>query len=223
MIKSLNFIQLLLLFTIFFGCTAKDINLQQYTQSEIRDIYNNIGLDGRVEFDVFEKALNGFIKIEDKKKDILTIVDYSKQSVDERFFIIDLDKQELLLESVVAHGKNSGENQAVSFSNSPNSHKSSLGFYLTEGTYIGSNGYSLILNGLEEGINDKAKQRYIVIHGANYANPKLGRTQGRLGRSFGCPALPKEVYKQAIDIIKDGSVIFVYANDDNYLQSSNFV
>lgn len=221
--KILNFLFLLIISTFFFACSIKNLNLEGYSQAEMKELYFEIGLENKISFDVFEKALNGFVKIQDKKKNILTIVDYSKQSTDERFFIIDLDKKEVLLESVVSHGKNSGGNTATSFSNNPNSHKSSLGFFLTEGTYEGSNGYSLILNGLEEGFNDNAKKRYIVIHGASYADAKFGKIQGRLGRSFGCPALPKEVYKEAIDIIKDGSVIFVYGNDKNYLERSTFI
>lgn len=221
--KILNFLFLLIISTFFFACSIKNLNLEGYSQAEMKELYFEIGLENKISFDVFEKALNGFVKIQDKKKNILTIVDYSKQSTDERFFIIDLDKKEVLLGSVVSHGKNSGENTATSFSNNPNSHKSSLGFFLTEGTYEGSNGYSLILNGLEEGFNDNAKKRFIVIHGASYASAKFGKIQGRLGRSFGCPALPKEVYKEAIDIIKDGSVIFVYGNDKNYLERSTFI
>lgn len=223
MTKILNFLFLLIISTFFFACSIKNLNLEGFTQAEMKEIYKEVGLEDKVSFDVFEKALNGFVKIQDKKKNILTILDYSKRSVDERFYIIDLDKKELLLSSVVSHGKNSGGDEALSFSNMPNSHKSSLGFFLTEGTYHGSNGYSLILNGLEEGFNDNAKKRYIVIHGASYANAQFGRLQGRLGRSFGCPALPKDVYKEAIDIIKDGSVIFVYGNDKNYLEQSTFI
>ena len=139
-----------------------------------------------------------------------------------QLYVFDIDKKELLYSSVVSHGKNSGENYATSFSNQTGSYKSSLGFYLTENTYQGKNGYSLILNGLEKGINDKAKERAIVVHGAAYANPSV-IASGRLGRSFGCPALPQTVTKPIINTIKDGSVMFIYANNANYLAQSSFL
>ena len=125
--------------------------------------------------------------------------------------------------SLVSHGKNSGGNYATSFSNENGSHKSSLGFYLTENTYQGRNGYSLILNGLEKGINDLAKQRAIVIHGASYSDPSVAASSGRLGRSFGCPALPVSVSKPIINTIKNGTLLFIYANDKNYLTQSSIL
>jgi hypothetical protein len=98
-----------------------------------------------------------------------------------------------------------------------------LGFYLTGNTYHGKHGYSLILNGLEKGINDKAKERAIVIHGASYANPSIATSQGRLGRSLGCPALPNSMSEPIINVIKDGSLLYIYANDKNYLKQSSFI
>ena len=121
------------------------------------------------------------------------------------------------------YNKNSGGNYATSFSNENGSHKSSLGFYLTENTYQGRNGYSLILNGLEKGINDLAKQRAIVIHGASYSDPSVVASSGRLGRSFGCPALPVSVSKPIINTIKNGTLLFIYANDKNYLTQSSIL
>ena len=120
-------------------------------------------------------------------------------------------------------GKNSGGNYATSFSNVSGSYKSSLGFYVTENTYQGKNGYSLILNGLEKGINDKAKERAIVVHGAAYANPSVAASGGRLGRSFGCPALPQSLTKPIINTIKNGTLLFIYANDKGYLASSTIL
>ncbi len=133
-----------------------------------------------------------------------------------------MEKKQLLYSSVVSHGRNSGENYATSFSNQNGSYKSSLGFYLTENTYQGGNGYSLILNGLEKGINDKAKERSIVVHGASYANPTVAAS-GRLGRSLGCPALPTKLAKPIINTIKDGSVMFIYANNSSYLAQSDIL
>ena len=129
----------------------------------------------------------------------------------------------MLFESVVAHGRNSGSLYATDFSNRSNSHQSSLGFYLTGETYRGSNGYSLRLDGLEKGFNDNARARAIVIHGAKYANPSICRGGQRLGRSFGCPALPEQLNRPIIDAIKGGTVLFIYAEDPNYLSQSQLV
>lgn len=128
----------------------------------------------------------------------------------------------MLFSSLVAHGKNSGEMYATSFSNENGSLKSSLGFYLTESTYQGSNGYSLILNGLEKGINDHARERAIVMHGADYADPSVISGGRRLGRSFGCPAVPRALSRPIIDAIKGGSVMFIYAETPDYLAQSSF-
>ena len=161
----------------------------------------------------FRQAVAGYNRIKEKSKPILTLIDFSKPSTEKRFFVFDMEKKKLLYSSVVAHGRNSGENYATSFSNQYGSYKSSLGFYLTENTYQGGNGYSLILNGLEKGINDKAKARSIVVHGA----------PGRLGRSLGCPALPTKLARPIINTIKDGSVMFIYANNPHYLAQSNIL
>ena len=123
--------------------------------------------------------------------------------------VLDIRQKRILYTSLVSHGKNSGGNYATSFSNENGSHKSSLGFYLTENTYQGRNGYSLILNGLEKGINDLAKQRAIVIHGASYSDPSVAASSGRLGRSFGCPALPVSVSKPIIKYDKEWNP-FIY-------------
>ena len=215
--------------TTSFGFTLKNPTKTESKLAKVvledneKRLYEEIGLNGKLNYDVFKTALNGYNKIDGRKKELLTIIDYSKPSTEKRFFVIDMDKKELLVYSHVSHGKNSGGNIATSFSNKVSSNKCSLGFFLTENTYIGGNGYSLVLNGLEKGINDKAKDRYIVIHGADYANPKVAKSQGRLGRSLGCPALPRDISKKAIDMIKNGSVLFVYGNDTNYLERSNYV
>lgn len=186
-------------------------------------LYEEMGLAGKVNFIAFRQAVAGYNKIKEKSKPILTLIDFSKPSTEERLYVFDIEKKELLYTSVVSHGKNSGENYATSFSNQYGSYKSSLGFYLTEHTYQGKNGYSLILNGLEEGINDRAKERAIVVHGAAYANPSVAASSGRLGRSFGCPALPQELTKPIINTIKDGSVLFIYANNAQYLAQSRML
>lgn len=185
--------------------------------------YNNLGLEGKVSFEAYKSAMIGYSKIENRGKDILTLIDFSLPSTSERLFVIDVAAEKVLFHSVVAHGRNSGGNYATSFSNVSGSHKSSLGFYLTANTYKGRNGYSLILEGLEKGFNDKARQRAIVVHGAAYANPDVCASGGRLGRSFGCPALPHSITRDVIDTIKDGSVMFIYANQPEYLTKSAFL
>lgn len=185
-----------------------------------QEIYNNLQLSENISFEVFDKAMSGYDRIDGKQKDILVLVDFSKPSTQERFFVIDIKQQKVLYHSVVAHGRGSGDNYATSFSNTPGSNQSSLGFYLTAGTYQGQNGYSLRLKGLERGINDKAMERAIVIHGADYADPKFISIAGRLGRSLGCPSLPKSLNDDVINTIKDGSVMFIYAEDGNYLSQS---
>lgn len=147
--------------------------------------------------------MKGYEKIKSKNKDILTVIDFSKPSTEKRMFVIDLKNKKVLYSTVVSHGKNSGSNYATSFSNVSGSYQSSLGFYVTENVYMGKNGYSLVLNGLEKGINDKAKERAIVVHGAKYANPSTIASSGRLGRSLGCPALPESLAEPIINTIKE--------------------
>lgn len=186
-------------------------------------LFEDMNLGGIVNYIAFRQAVAGYNQIKEKRKPILTLIDFSKPSTEKRLFVFDMEKKKLLYSSVVAHGRNSGENYATSFSNQYGSYKSSLGFYLTENTYQGGNGYSLILNGLEKGINDKAKERAIVVHGASYANPTVAASAGRLGRSLGCPALPTNLAKPIINTIKDGSVMFIYANNPSYLAQSKFL
>ncbi|MEG1586496.1 MAG: murein L,D-transpeptidase catalytic domain family protein [Bacteroidales bacterium] len=176
-----------------------------------------------INYMAFSQAIEGYNKITNHKKDILTLIDFSKPSTEERLYVLDLKNKKLLFKTHVAHGRNSGANYATSFSNKSGSYKSSLGFYLTAETYQGKNGYSLKLDGLENGVNDKARERAIVIHGAAYANPVSVKSAGRLGRSLGCPALPQKLNKPVIDTIKDGSVLFIYAKDDTYARSSKFI
>jgi len=141
---------------------------------------------------------------------LLTVIDYSLPSTKPRLWVLDLSQGRVLFRELVAHGRGSGDNYATRFSNLPDSHQSSLGLFLTGGTYTGGNGYSLKLRGLESGVNDLAESRYIVMHGAWYVSSEQARAHGRLGRSWGCPALPRESAKPVIDTIKDGSFLFVY-------------
>jgi len=186
-------------------------------------LYSKLGLAPVVSYAAFDRAMRGYGKLGAKKKELLVVIDFSKPSTEERLCVIDLKDNKLLHTSHVAHGRNSGGNYATSFSNKPGSHQSSLGFYVTENTYQGKNGYSLILEGLEKGINDKAKERAIVIHGASYCDPTVIDNAGRLGRSFGCPALPRAKSKAIIDTIKDGVIIYIYAEDEDYLDQSKML
>lgn len=187
------------------------------------ELYQSLGLEGKVSMETFQAAYTGYQEIEGRKRDILTLIDFTKPSNTERLYVIDMKAEKVLYESVVAHGKGSGELYATRFSNTPESHQSSLGFYLTAETYQGGNGYSLRLNGLERGINDNARARAIVIHGAKYANPSVCKNGNRLGRSYGCPALPETLNKPIIDTIKGGSLLFIYGKDPQYLAKSSIL
>lgn len=183
-------------------------------------LYAEMGLDGIINYDAFEQAIKGYQKIEDKRKEIITLIDYSKPSTEERLYVLDMSRKKVLYKTLVSHGRNSGNLYATSFSNKYGSYQSSLGFFLTENTYSGKNGYSLVLEGLEEGINDKARGRAIVMHGAPYSNPSVIHSTGRLGRSLGCPALPQNISREIINLIKNGSLIYIYADNQEYLAQS---
>jgi L,D-transpeptidase catalytic domain len=158
-----------------------------------------------------------------KRRDLLTVIDYSLPSSQPRLFVFDLESRKLLFRELVAHGKNSGGDVANFFSNSPGSLATSLGLFVTADTYFGSNGYSLRLKGLEEGVNDMAMDRAIVMHGASYVSRAAVKALGRLGRSWGCPAVRKEVAKKMIDTLRGGSPIFAYYPDKRWLKESSYL
>ena len=158
-----------------------------------------------------------------KRRDLLTVIDYSLPSSQPRLFVFDLASRKLLFRELVAHGKNSGGDLANFFSNSPGSLATSLGLFVTADPYFGSNGYSLRLKGLEEGVNDMAMDRAIVMHGAPYVSRAAIRALGRLGRSWGCPAVRKEIAKKMIDTLRGGSPIFAYYPDKNWLRQSSYL
>jgi hypothetical protein len=213
---------------ILFGVLAIFLNASNTylpdNMVETKCLYKECHLKGHLEYDVFEKAMIGFEKINGKQKTgLITIIDFTKQSTTERLFIIDLNNKKLIKKSLVSHGKNSGENYAESFSNTPGSLKSCLGFFLTADTYYGKHGYSLRLTGLEKGFNDNAHSRSIVIHGASYVSQSFVKEYGRIGRSFGCPAVPIEDSKSIIDLIKEESVLFIYGVDKEYFKESKYL
>jgi len=153
----------------------------------------------------------------------LTIIDYSLPSTEPRLWVVDLKTGRTLYREIVAHGRGSGGNMATAFSNAADSHETSIGLFLTEDTYVGQNGYSMRLNGLEPGVNDHARARAIVMHGASYVDPALATVQGRIGRSWGCPALRPAVAKELIDHIKGGNLLFAYYPDKEWLTGSQFL
>lgn len=200
----------------------------RFEENQVDSIYDMLQLEKMgLKRIIFQHALKGFSFLQQKgkfaKDNIISIADFSQPSTKKRLFVIDLDQNCVLFNTYVAHGVNSGKVFANQFSNKPASYMSSLGFYETTNTYLGGNGYSLRLNGLEKGINDNANRRDIVIHGADYANETLVKAQGYLGRSWGCPALPEKLSKPIIDEIKNGSCFFIYSQQKSYLQKSRVI
>jgi hypothetical protein len=193
------------------------------------DIYSALEISSKgLDRETFNLGLQGYEKLKSEGKlrnpDLLTIIDYSQPSSYKRFYVVDLKNKKLLYNSLVAHGRNSGEVIATSFSNQEGSLKSSLGFFITGQSVSNAHtGYSLILNGMEEGINDQAFKRAIIMHGADYATEEFIQRNGRLGRSFGCPALPPEISTSVIDLIKDGSCLFIFYPNQKYLQESKIL
>ena len=207
------------------------VDAQENTGSDIDVIeaeYDTMHLDNlglsKTAFSYAMKGFNYLVQAGKLSKDnIISIVDFSQPSSRKRLFIIDLNNLRVLYNTYVAHGVNSGKEYANQFSNTPESNKSSLGFYETKNTYLGGNGYSLRLAGLERGINDNAEKRDIVIHGAGYVDESLIRSQGYIGRSWGCPALPEKLHKPIIDKIKNGSCLFIYSANSAYLKKSKII
>jgi L,D-transpeptidase catalytic domain len=154
---------------------------------------------------------------------LLTVIDYSLPSSQPRLWVIDRESRQVLFEELVAHGRNSGEDRTSSFSNALGSLQTSLGLFVTDDTYVGRNGYSLRLHGLEPGVNDRALERAIVMHGAPYVSLNAVKQLGRLGRSWGCPAVSPEAARKLIDTIKGGTPVFAYYPDSNWLSSSRFL
>jgi|SRR5579885_112992 hypothetical protein len=181
---------------------------------------------GNIDDNVLRLGLKAYLKARQKGysgKEVLTVIDYSKPSTERRLWVFDLRKNRTLFNTWVTHGKNSGGINATSFSNNPGSLKSSIGVFLTAEPYIGKNGYSLRLRGLERGVNDYAYSRAIVIHGAAYANAGNIRTYGQIGRSWGCPAVGSSLAKPIINTIKERSVLFAYYPDRKWLSRSQFL
>jgi hypothetical protein len=175
----------------------------------------------------FEYALKGYYYLLDhhwlNKTNILSICDLSQSSRNKRLYVLDLDQKKVVVNTYVAHGRNSGQEFARTFSNNPSSHKSSLGFYITQGTYYGNNGLSLKIRGMERGFNDRAGGRNIVVHGSQYVGPDFLEMNQFCGRSYGCPAVPADEIETIIDLIKEGSVLFIYHPTKKYITKSKIL
>lgn len=194
----------------------------------VREMYNDMGLNSyHLSYDIFRKAMVGYYHLQGeaalRNEHLITIINFQQPSTEKRFYTIDLKNREVMYNTYVAHGRNTGENLATKFSNIENSNQSSLGFYVTGETYVGSKGYSLRLDGKERSFNDKIRSRAVVIHPADYVTEKWIKLYGRLGRSQGCPALPPAVSKEVINTIKGGTAIFTYYPDEQYLQESEYL
>ncbi|WP_126245873.1 murein L,D-transpeptidase catalytic domain family protein [Chitinophaga rhizosphaerae] len=205
------------------GGVVKPVKL--HAAASAAKMYDSLGLEtAGLSRQAFERAMTGYRKLVSEgkvqKDNIISIIDFSLPSTSKRLFVIDLEEGKVLFNTLVSHGRNSGKAMATSFSNRPESYKSSLGFYVTRDTYQGQHGYSLRLEGTELGINDKAMERGIVMHAADYVNDKLGKAQGYIGRSLGCPAVPVNVHKKIIGSIRNGTCLFIYSPDRKYLASS---
>jgi len=184
-------------------------------------LYNILSLDSLgLSEEAFKEAITGYQNLRNAgavlNNTILSIVDFSLPSFKKRLFVLDMENGRLLFNTLVAHGRNSGQLYATRFSNRNRSFESSLGFYMTGETYFGQNGYSLRLLGMEQGFNDNAYSRGIVIHPADYVNDEISKTYGRLGRSEGCPAIPSDIHRAVIETIKNGTCLFVYGKDKRY-------
>ena len=186
-----------------------------------KHLYENLN-EPNLNKQVLNIALEGLAKTDVKNKNIITIIDYTKSANEKRMFVIDLKKEKVLFSTYVAHGKNSGGEFAQNFSNTVNSKKSSIGFFKTSKPYRGIHGYSLRIDGLEKGINDNAYKRNIVIHGATYVNEKYIQRNGRLGRSWGCPAIPFNLTKDVINTIKNGTLIYINGNLQSYKKRTKY-
>lgn len=203
-------------------------NSKAALEAKVTSVYNALHSNNLAlpQLEGFSQALKGFYELKEKglvKKDILTLIDFSLSSNVKRLWVIDLSTNTVLLNSLVAHGRNTGEEFATSFSNTDSSFKSSLGFYTTGEIYNGKHGKSLKLDGLEKGINDRARNRGVVMHAADYVSEDFIRNHNRLGRSQGCPAVPVELNDAIIDLIKNKSCLFIYHPSRNNIATAKLL
>ena len=190
---------------------------------DVKSVYDSLNIKNKIDYSIFQKAYLGYVQISNKNPGVLIIIDYTKPSNEERFYVLDLNNKKLVYSTRVAHSKNSGLEIPLEFSDDPNSYQSSLGFFVTLGEYNGAYGYSLRLKGLEENINANAEDRAIVIHGGDIVEDEYIKKFGFAGRSLGCPVLPNSLTREIIDFIKHGRVLFIYGNDEEYIDESTYL
>ena len=234
--KTLIFLSLLIISNLSFseGTNLESINQNTVIATEtdnkpqkvtldVKSVYDSLNIKGKIDYSIFQKAYLGYVQIPNKNPGVLVIIDYTRPSNEERFYVLDLNKKKLVYSTRVAHSKNSGLEIPLEFSDDPNSYQSSLGFFLTLGEYNGAYGYSLRLKGLEENINANAESRAIVIHGGNIVDDEYIKKYGFAGRSLGCPVLPAALTKEIVNYIKHGRVLFIYGNDEEYIEESYYL
>ena len=234
--KTLIFLSLLIISSLSFSegtnlesinqntvITVETDNKPQKVTLDVKSVYDSLNIKGKIDYSIFQKAYLGYVQIPNKNPGVLVIIDYTKPSNEERFYVLDLNKKKLVYSTRVAHSKNSGLEIPLEFSDDPNSYQSSLGFFLTLGEYNGAYGYSLRLKGLEENINANAESRAIVIHGGDIVNDEYIKKYGFAGRSLGCPVLPAALTKEIVNYIKHGRVLFIYGNDEEYIEESLYL
>lgn len=214
--------------TTLTGKMLAPVNAVSAISGSLEMVYDSLQLDKMgLSSEAFDYAVKGFEKLRKRgrliNQKIISIVDFTKPSSAKRLFVIDLERYKLLFNTYVAHGQNTGLEWAKNFSNKAESYQSSLGFYVTSGTYMGKNGFSMQLEGQEFGFNDNAGDRAIVMHGAPYVSENYIRARGFIGRSHGCPAVPETMNKPIINTIKNGSCLFIYSDNKNYLNKSRLL
>jgi hypothetical protein len=192
---------------------------------EAAELYTEMQLgDSGMNEKALEYALRGYHQLLKrhllKKTTVMSVCDLSQSSASKRMYVIDLQNRRLLYRTYVSHGMGSGREYASSFSNVPDSYKTSLGFYIPRNAYVGSNGLSLRIDGVERGFNDLARDRDIVIHGANFVSERILHKYGVMGTSFGCPAVPEEMAPEIIPVLKNGTCFFIYYPSKRYLTAS---
>lgn len=204
-------------------------NIKTKAEKYIAYTYEKIKFpqNGKLSYSVFKNAYYGYLNLlqagKINRENILTVCDFTLSSNKKRLWVIDLKNKKILFHSLVAHGMGTGEEFATLFSNTEDSHQSSLGFYITQETYTGNNGYSLKLIGVDGTFNSNAYDRAIVVHGAEYVSEQFAKANNRLGRSHGCPALPLDIAPHVIDKIKNGTCLFIYHTANNYLSKSKWL
>lgn len=211
-------------FKIVCADEGSSLTTESRIDNYISGIYSQIdfGKYSKINYEVFNKAYRGYLNLKNagklsSDKEVLSVCDFSMASTESRLWIIDLAAKKVLFNTYVAHGAGSGEDFATSFSNKENSHQSSLGFYVTGETYNGEHGTSLRLDGQDHGFNDAAMERGIVVHAADYVSDRFVKGNDRLGRSWGCPAVPAKLSMPIINTIKEGTCLFIYAPEKKYL------